>query len=703
MSMGSVKLKPPSRDWSARWIWSDDEGTQKNSYYYFRKEFELKKNETGTKLHITADSRYRLLVNGELVGDGSIQSQPYYKYYDIRQLDQYLKTGKNTVAVIVNYVGNIEYTRGGFLAELINGDGEVIVASNDDWKVKKAVAWHNDTYYFRMAQYTPYQEIYDSTKAQTGWTKVGFDDSDWDKAKVLSGKYSSKVNQVKPWTYLVPRDIPFMTSKPYFPVKIEKTEEVLDIINRMRGHDLSIKLSMNGKPVEHSHLEDAENLLTKEGVTVVRNSTKHQNKDFDGIYSPAIIIDFGKVITAFVEMVLTGVEGGKVDIGYTERLFDGNFNNSIESQFADRYIMQNGEQVYRPFTWKAFRYLKIQFHECFEEVKIKSLKAIINTFPYQEKGSFESSNIKYNKLFDISRYTIGLCSNEAIMDTPWREQAQFLGDVSAVTLGGIYSCFGNTELPAKYLKQCGANQYFNGFIPDVTNTVEQWDRILVDYNLWWINAIYEHYLYTGEEVWLHQYYPHIVKIINTFSQYIDEYGLINNMPYGIFIDWIDIDRRGECSNLNAIFFKTLSTVIKIAGFKKDSYTVDFVKGLREGIQENFVSRFYNEEIGCFVDANINDRLSTKVSEHINCAVFLWDIVDKDMAPAIISKLYEEKTIDYTEAQPFFSAFVLQTLDKLGRFDLALEIIDERWIKRMVDRGAQSTYEEWTYNGSWRNG
>ncbi len=47
--------------------------------------------------------------------------------------------------------------------------------------------------------------------------------------------------------------------------------------------------------------------------------------------------------------------------------------------------------------------------------------------------------------------------------------------------------------------------------------------------------------------------------------------------------------------------------------------------------------------------------------------------------------------------------VLQALDKVGRFDLALRVIRERWGKRMLERGASSTYEEWGINGSWRSG
>lgn len=683
----------PSYKWTGKWIWSSDKGKEKNTYYYFRKEFNLKKLPDKIKLYITADSRYRLFINGKMIGQGSIQSQSHYKYYDIREIKSHLQQGKNCIAVVVNYVGNVPYTMGGFLAELITGQGTVIVATDDKWKVKRAEAWAQETQFFRMAQYNPYQEFYDARKSPAGWTVPEFNDKKWLDAEIVSG----------PWTYLLPRDIPFMREEPCFPYEIYKTGETIDIKNRMRSNDLSIKLSMNGKKLEYSHLQGENNLLGSEGETVIKNSTKHLERNFDGIYAPYIIIDFGKIITAYLEIEIEGVKGGIIDIGYVERLFDGEFNNSIECMFADRYIMKDGKQTYRSFTWRAFRYLKIQLHNCFEEVTIKTLKGVISTYPYEEKGYFKSDNKKYNQLFDICRYTVSLCSNEFIVDTPWREQGQFLGDVSAVTLGLIYSCFGDTVLPAKFLRQCGAMQYFNGLIPNVTNTIWDWNQMHLDYNFWWINGIWEHYMYTGEEKWIHHYYAHIVKIINTAVLYVDDYGLLNEIPYSIRIDWVDIDKRGECTALNAIFYKTLGVVEKMAKMKGDRYTGKLIKKLKNKLKKNFVERLYNKEKGCFVDANIRGSLSEKISEHSNCAPILWDLCDSEMADNIIKKFYQEKSIKYTEAQPFFSSIILKALEKRGYFRLALETIDNKWVNRMVDRGATSTFEEWTINGSWRKG
>jgi alpha-L-rhamnosidase len=47
--------------------------------------------------------------------------------------------------------------------------------------------------------------------------------------------------------------------------------------------------------------------------------------------------------------------------------------------------------------------------------------------------------------------------------------------------------------------------------------------------------------------------------------------------------------------------------------------------------------------------------------------------------------------------------VLRALNRIGRSDLALRIIRERWGRRMVEKGETSTLEEWYHNGGWRDG
>lgn len=224
-----------------------------------------------------------------------------------------------------------------------------------------------------------------------------------------------------------------------------------------------------------------------------------------------------------------------------------------------------------------------------------------------------------------------------------------------------------------------------------------------DFSLWWIHGLWQHYLYTGDTEWIHKYYYHAVKCVHTFTKYVDEDGLICDMPYNPFLDWADLEKRGQCATLNALYYGTLELVEKMADIKQDKYMMDQVAAARSAMRESFIRRLWNSEKHCFMDANIDAILSDRVSEHANMSAILWGLCDEEQVEWIIQQIFVEQKVRFTEAQPFFTAITLQALDLSGRFDLALELIRKRWGERMVKKGATSTYEEWGVAGSRRIG
>ncbi|MCL2832727.1 MAG: family 78 glycoside hydrolase catalytic domain [Treponema sp.] len=696
----TTKYFPPQKKWAAKWIWPADCGQEPNRYYFFRRKFEMEATGEGYELCIAAETRYRLFLNGLLIGDGSPMSQPYFKYYDVRKMDGLLTKGLNCIAVIAAYTASGNDMRGGLLAELIDNAGKTVLCTDGQWKAVRANAWSDKTYFFRMNKDFPYQEFLDMRKYPAGWELGGFDDSGWKNAAVLKNE-TDVPPAVMPWSSLQPRDIPFMRETRCLPAGV-MAEECICLENRIRGEDLSVCLSTLGRPVKYSVVRNEKNLLNGSGPAIICNSTNHMDGIFDGIYDPCIQLDFGQEVTAYLELELETQAGGYVDIGFAERLVDGFFNNAIEGNFACRFYFKNGKQYFRTFAWRGFRYVRLRFGYCFNDVKINFVRALVTTYPFEDKGSFVSADKKLNAVYKMCRYTITLCSNEYIMDTPWREQGQWLGDVSAVTLGGIYACFGDTRLPAKFIRQSGWCQKPTGFLDNMTNTLSPaWQRIIPDYSLWWAMAVWNHYMYTGEDSWIHFFYPHIVRLIQAFLPYAGENGLLNEIPYWNLMDWAPIDRRGENACLNAIFYGALRTAEKMAGLIGDHFMTDLVRDAAGRIKENFIPRFYDKEHGRIADGFHDGTHSQKTSEHGNFIPILFGLCDQKTAAEIIHNFYEAKNLNYTEAQPYFCLTVLKALAKAGRFDLALDLVRDRWGDRMA--GQSSCFEEWYENGSWRDG
>ncbi|MBD2848093.1 family 78 glycoside hydrolase catalytic domain [Paenibacillus sp. IB182496] len=689
-----------SRKWNAHWIRPEEDKPEKNTYYLFRKDFAVTDRAESYTLYITADTRYRVYINGCVIGYGPPLCVSHYHYYDEHQIK--LRQGVNCIAVEVYHLGVAPDSVCGLLCEIASETGRSLVSSDAEWKVTRSEAWRQDTHYFRMSMYAPFQEHFDARRIPDGWMTPGFSDQSWAGSRIIKGQWEDRPPAVLPWGHLVPRDIPFMLETPRLARSVMRVEESIDLLNRMRSEDLSISLSVPGQPLHHATVEKPDQLLRTTGHTVVQCSTDHLDRSFDGVYYPSIVLDFGKSINAFLELEISGEAGGMIDIGYAERLINGHFNNTIEGMYADRYVMREGRQRFRPSTWKSFRYVKIMFRSCVAPVLVHRVQASVTEYPYEDRGEFHSNDSTLNQVFEICRYTLRLCSNDSIMDTPWREQAQFVGDVAAVTLGGIYSCFGDIKLPAKFLKQSAANQLPVGLLPSVTNSANN-PMVHPDYSLWWVHALWNHYLYTGEAEWIHRYYPHTLKILQYYMAYIGEHQLLENIPHMTFIDWANVDRRGVCAPHNAIFYGVSACIEKMAVLKGDAHTQAQLQQIRGGIKKNFSRMFFSEERGCYADAWVDGSLSPITSEQTNMAAIYWELCDHMEPSHVADRILGSDPLRHTEAQPFFTMITLRALNKIGRGAQALELIRSRWGRRMVDKGATSTFEEWGLNGSWRTG
>lgn len=99
----SKKLNVGITSWNANWIWQEVDGPA-NTWACFRKTFLLDEIPSIAKAKIAVDSKYWLWINGqEVILEGGLKRGPTPNdtYYDLVDLKQFLRTGKNVIAVQV--------------------------------------------------------------------------------------------------------------------------------------------------------------------------------------------------------------------------------------------------------------------------------------------------------------------------------------------------------------------------------------------------------------------------------------------------------------------------------------------------------------------------------------------------------------------------------------------------------------------------
>src|SRR5882724_9133428 len=97
----SAVSAPVNRPWNANWIAAPNDPGNEYGVYYFRKNIELTAKPVRFIIHVSADNRYKLYVNGTLVSLGPARGDTYYWNYETVDLAPYLNAGKNIVAALV--------------------------------------------------------------------------------------------------------------------------------------------------------------------------------------------------------------------------------------------------------------------------------------------------------------------------------------------------------------------------------------------------------------------------------------------------------------------------------------------------------------------------------------------------------------------------------------------------------------------------
>ena len=129
--------------------------------------------------------------------------------------------------------------------------------------------------------------------------------------------------------------------------------------------------------------------------------------------------------------------------GQTTEFLKGNRNIVEGKKFLgsyDIFIADGGKnREFSTLFWRAFRYLQIEIKTSDEPVTIKDFKTIYNAYPLQERGNFESNDIKLKNIWNACWRTLRLGAQETYISDVYFEQMQYIGDTRVQALATLYS------------------------------------------------------------------------------------------------------------------------------------------------------------------------------------------------------------------------------------------------------------------------
>ena len=200
---------------AARWIWLPGEPSPVNAVVDFQGRFKLAGRPRGVRLRVSADSRYRLHVNGVRVGFGPGRGYPGHYSFDEHDITALLRPGENVVDLRVLHWGEGTFhglvLQAGVICEVSAG-GKVLLASSAAWRARLAAAYERVTP--RIACQLGFEEQVDLALEQGAGDGQPATGKGWLKPVEIGP------DGCAPWGKLQPRGIPQLGGETVPPVAV---------------------------------------------------------------------------------------------------------------------------------------------------------------------------------------------------------------------------------------------------------------------------------------------------------------------------------------------------------------------------------------------------------------------------------------------------------------------------------------------------
>lgn len=544
----------------AKWIWSKDTAST-DCYTEFYQACELD-GESTVLLRISADSNYAVYVNGVYVDSGQYADFPHYKIYDEINLDRYITSGKNHIAIIVWYYGvqsfNYYIGKPGVIFEL--RENQRIVAFSDKTilsrKSKQYISGQNVMITGQLGL-----SFQVNLKESSNWM-LGCDTSEFDESVVQEDMPQE----------LLPREIKKLSVGPRIPMEIVM----------QGGFRYSQEGESFGAKMQQSYL--SLNILP----------------DAEGTF---FILDLQEETSGYVEFDLEVSEDCAMEIGWGEHLQDGRCRTQIGARdFSASVHLKQGRNSYmNPFRRLGCRYLQFFVHNSQVKIHYAGLRPTI--YPVTVR-SYKSDNLLRNTVYEICCNTLIQCMHEHYEDCPWREQSYYSLDSRNQMLCGYYA-FEETEFPRASLRLIAKSIREDGMLPICYPTNER--LVIPSFALSYMLQLAEYYRYTKDKDTVAFCYDTAKTVIDTFVKRIDDTGLIPNFDedkkYWNFYEWQPhMNGWGNVGGeydmcLNAWLSLALGYFIEICNIMQVDANV-YLK-IRDTLNQNIAQNFYDETVQLF--------------------------------------------------------------------------------------------------------
>lgn len=663
LSAMAQKIHPDilSKPWKAEWIHVPNESDNNFGVYHFRKTFELSAKPSEFIVHVSADNRYKLYVNGEVVSMGPARSDMHHWKFETVDIAKYLKVGKNVIAAVVWQFAELRPMaqmtfRTAFILQG-NSEKEAIVSTNSTWKCIKNEAYSAQKPDMVYVYYVvgPEEKV-NGNAYPWGWENASFDDSNWKTAR-RTGRGLPKYGT--DWTeawFLVPSELPQML----------RDEQIFKKVRQSSGMNVPPDF-----PYEWARLDVPANSKVR------------------------ILIDQQELANAYPAFEFSKGKGATISLQFAEALYknEGTADWRAEKKKVHRdsvsanirivgpkdVILCDGgnERQWESLWYRTFRYVLLEIETQEQPLVITNFRAIVTGYPFEMKATWKFDNNEMDKFMEVGWRTARLCATETYMDCPFYEQLQYVGDTRIQALISYYNA-GDDRLARNAILQFDQSRLAEGITQ--SRFPSYVPQEIPPFSLWLIAMIHDYYRYRSDNEFVKARLAGTREIIRWFESFQNPNGTLRKVPYWNFTDW-SVDPnwasgrppstdKGESSIMDLQLLWAYQSAAELeAALGKKELAVAYLQKAGK-LKASIKAIYWDTNKKIFSDT----PEFTHYSQHPNVLAVLTGLVEGQAARELIERILENK--DLMPCSIYFKYYLHQAVVKVGLGDKYMHLLDE---------------------------
>jgi hypothetical protein len=402
-----------------------------------------------------------------------------------------------------------------------------------------------------------------------------------------------------------------------------------------------------------------------------------------------LMYDLGQQDCGYYTFDLTAPAGTIIDVLGVEYIApDGRVQFTKPYRNGMRYVTREGINRFTSLKRRSQRYLFLTIRNQTGPVAIRHFGLIESTYPVNGVGSFSCSDPRLDEIWKISTHTLKLCMEDTFVDCPLYEQTHWVGDARNESLLA-YPVFGATDIGQRCIRITG--QSLERYPMVGCQTPSGWDVLLPAWSFLWGISTWDYYWYTGDEAFLREIYPQVIRNLKGAETFITPEGLFSG-PFWNMFDWSGIDQDQKTVLHNSMFVVgAIDAAIKEAEVLQDTKNAEWLRSFRKRVIDG-VNKLWDEKKKSYVDSvHADGSPSTSTCQHTNFLSILYDIVEPAHAADARKNALDPPAGMVRVGSPFAGLYLYEALEKIGLQEQIVQDIYRNY-SPMLEAGATTVWE-----------